>query len=91
MIAFETFELILCQLLSSQGKNAPSNPYPHYLVRLGNLKVLVLWVVGTFIFFEPFSDFLDVSLQQSLRSGVARGLLQGRPLQLPMHGELARS
>ena len=33
-IAFETFELILCQMLSSQGKNAPSNPYPHYLVRL---------------------------------------------------------
>ena len=34
MIVFETFELILCQMLSSQGKNAPSNPYPHYLVRL---------------------------------------------------------
>ena len=33
-IAFETFELILCQMLSSQGKNAPSNPYPHCLVRL---------------------------------------------------------
>ena len=33
-IAFETFELILCQMLSWQGKNAPSNPYPHYLVRL---------------------------------------------------------
>ena len=32
-IAFETFELILCQMLSSQGKNASSNPYPHYLVR----------------------------------------------------------
>ena len=31
---FETFELILCQMLSSQGKNAPSNPCPHYLVRL---------------------------------------------------------
>ena len=33
-IVFETFELILCQMLSSQGKNAPSNAYPHYLVRL---------------------------------------------------------
>ena len=34
-IVFETFELILCQKLSSQGKNAPSNPLnPHYLVRL---------------------------------------------------------
>ena len=34
MIVFETFELILCQMLSSQRKNAPSDPYPHYLVRL---------------------------------------------------------
>ena len=33
-IVFGTFELILCEMLSSQGKNAPSNPYPHYLVRL---------------------------------------------------------
>ena len=33
-IVFETFELILCQMLSSQRKNALSNPYPHYLVRL---------------------------------------------------------
>ena len=34
MIVFETFELILCQMLSSQGKNAPSNPYPHFLVHV---------------------------------------------------------
>ena len=34
MIVFETVELILCQMLSSQGRNAPSDPYPHYLVRL---------------------------------------------------------
>ena len=27
-------------MLSSQGKNAPSNPYPHYLVRFSSLKVL---------------------------------------------------
>ena len=33
-IVFERFELILCQMLSSQGKNAPSNPYHHHLVRL---------------------------------------------------------
>ena len=38
-IAFETFELILCQMLSSQGKNAPSNPYPHYLVRLATSRL----------------------------------------------------
>ena len=47
-IAFETFELILCQMLSSQGKNAPSNPYPHFLVRLAASRkllhtVLLFW------------------------------------------------
>ena len=40
-IVFETFELILCQMLSSQGKNAPSNPYPHYLVRLATSRILL--------------------------------------------------
>ena len=40
-IAFETFELILCQMLSSQVKNAPSNPYPHYLVRLATSRNLL--------------------------------------------------
>ena len=39
MIVFETFELILRQMLSSQGKNAPSNPYPHYLVRLATSRL----------------------------------------------------
>ena len=39
-IVFETFELILRQMLSSQGKNAPSNPYPHYLVRLATSRKL---------------------------------------------------
>ena len=34
-IVLETFKLIqMSQMLSSQGKNAPSDPYPHYLVRL---------------------------------------------------------
>ena len=27
-------------MLSSQGKNAPSNPYPHYLVRLATSRKL---------------------------------------------------
>ena len=39
-MVFETFELILCQMLSSQGKNAPSNPYPHYVVRLATSREL---------------------------------------------------
>ena len=38
-ITFETFERILCQMLSSQGKNAPSNPYPHYSVRLATSRL----------------------------------------------------
>ena len=31
----------MSQILSSQGKNAPSNPYPHYLVRLATS-----WIKG---------------------------------------------
>ena len=29
----------MSQILSSQGKNAPSNPYPHYLVRLATSRL----------------------------------------------------
>ena len=32
--AFDRESAQMSQILSSQGKNAPSNPYPHYLVRL---------------------------------------------------------
>ena len=43
----ETFELILCQMLSSQGKNAPSNPYPHYkFVRLATSRFLARLTLG---------------------------------------------
>ena len=58
MIVFETFELILCQMLSSQGKNAPSNPYPHYLVRLATSR-----------FFPKRSLFSDI-----LRPTVGNGM-----------------
>ena len=30
-IAFDRESAQMSQMLSSQGKNAPSNPYPHYL------------------------------------------------------------
>ena len=33
-IAFDRESAQMSRILSSQGKNAPSNPYPHYLVRL---------------------------------------------------------
>ena len=33
-IAFDRESAQMSEILSSQGKNAPSNPYPHYLVRL---------------------------------------------------------
>ena len=60
MIVFETFELILCQMLSSQGKNAPSNPYPHYLVRLAASRFFLsdnsIWS------FRSFSSLSDYSI-----------------------------
>ena len=33
-IAFDRESAQMSQILSSQGKNAPSDPYPHYLVGL---------------------------------------------------------
>ena len=33
MIAFDRESAQMSQILSSQGKKAPSNPYPHYLDR----------------------------------------------------------
>ena len=39
MIVFETFELILCQMLSSQAKTHLQTP-PHYLVRLATSRTL---------------------------------------------------
>ena len=40
-IAFDRESAQICQILSSQGKNAPSNPYPHYLVRLATSRNLL--------------------------------------------------
>ena len=40
-IAFDRESAQMSQMLSSQGKNAPSNPYPHYLVRLATSKICV--------------------------------------------------
>ena len=51
-IVFETFELILCQMLSSRGKNAPSHPYPHYLVRLATLRYLRGMMVCFLVFIQ---------------------------------------
>ena len=56
-IVFETFELILCQLLSSQGKNAPSNPYPHYLVRLATSRKFLLLAKRTLTGCKAFRGF----------------------------------
>ena len=39
MIVFETFELILCQMLSSQEKNAPSKNLSSLFSAFSNLKV----------------------------------------------------
>ena len=56
MIAFETFELILCQMLSSQGRNAPSNPCPHYKCALLHPDLPFLALLG----FPCFALFEDV-------------------------------
>ena len=60
-IAFETFELILCQMLSSQGKNAPSNPYPHYLAA-SRLKLLGIketdWGLGEYYELGPAKTYI---------------------------------
>ena len=48
-IVFEIYELTLCQMLSSQGKNAPSNPYPHYLVRLATSRSVESQIVSEII------------------------------------------
>ena len=47
-IVFETFGLILCQMLSSQGKNAPSNPLSSLFTALSNLKVMPPLLIGCF-------------------------------------------
>ena len=39
-IAFDRESAHVSQILSSQGKNAPSNPYPHYLVRLATSRIV---------------------------------------------------
>ena len=38
-IAFDRESAQMSQILSSKGKNAPSNPYPHYLVRLATSRL----------------------------------------------------
>ena len=38
-IAFDRESAQMSQILSSQGKNAPSDPYPHYLVRLATSRI----------------------------------------------------
>ena len=45
-IAFDRESAQMSQMLSSQGKNAPSNPYPHYLVRLAASRALALLCIA---------------------------------------------
>ena len=46
-IAFDRESAQMSQILSSQGKNAPSNPYPHYLVRLATSRYMTTVFMGT--------------------------------------------
>ena len=67
-IAFDRESAQMSQILSSQGKNAPSDPYPHYLVRLAasrkapdTLKCLADVVIETFLgSTEPFQPDLPL-------------------------------
>ena len=43
-IVFDRESAQMSQILSSQGKNAPSNPYPHYLVRLATSRAFGAWM-----------------------------------------------
>ena len=43
-IAFDRESAQMSQILSSQGKNAPSNPYPHYFVRLATSRCVCVCV-----------------------------------------------
>ena len=52
-IAFDRESAQMSQILSSQGKNAPSNPYPHYLVRLAtSRKYAPLGVRPNIVYFK---------------------------------------
>ena len=45
-IAFDRESAQMSQILPSQGKNAPSDPYPHYLVRLATSRTKFLGTFG---------------------------------------------
>ena len=47
-IAFDRESAQMSQILSSQGKNAPSNPYPRYLVRLAASRCLFFPAIAAF-------------------------------------------
>ena len=51
-IALDRESAQICQILSSQGKNAPSNPYPHYLVRLAASREPILRLFSNFFTFR---------------------------------------
>ena len=66
-IAFDRESAQMSQILSSQGKNAPSNPYPHYLVRFATsrnaLQIVFSDPPDSFgHIFRHFSDILSTFL-----------------------------
>ena len=67
-IAFDRESAQMSQILSSQGKNAPSNPYPHYLVRLATSKnVLVNLFLTNLVRISGLSSlFLAIAVLSAL-------------------------
>ena len=65
-IVFETFELILCQMLSSQGKNAPSDPISSLFSAFSSLKVRPFFLSDNSIWsFPSVSSLSDYSIWRS--------------------------
>ena len=54
-IAFDRESAQMSQILSSHGKNAPSDPYPHYLVRLATSRKRLTRFWG-----RPKASFLPI-------------------------------
>ena len=79
-IAFDRESAQMSQILSSQGKNAPSNPYPHYLVRLAASRFLPENSVSCcFSYLE--SPNLPKEVRRFSKATIAFGVF---PLSLPL-------
>ena len=85
-IAFERESAQMSQILSSQGKNAPSNPYPHYLVHLATSRNK-----QNFLIFKLFWSRGQEVRGTPLRSGFFRVVCRRRVLGQDYYQTFART